>query len=312
MTRIVHIVRVGFGRSLAVVTVIATASTALAAGAAGGEQTSASVASSGGSLTSGTYRFVGGSGPNVYVGKWVLKVSGGSVTGTSYWTCCPGARVDPLSGTTGGGKVTITRDCRGQGQTLCVSQTFTGTISATGKVAGTWVGNANLSGTWSMTATAPPASLSVAVSAPTGLDAVRVGEVFAVTVKVTASGGDFKDVFLTNGGVVVKPACYGSKKRPRTSSGHSVVVTFAPPGASGFPLGEGETRTFEFKARGHDGGPSTLSVSAHGTTPGGDTALASDSAVVSVEYPISHNAPPVVEISGHFCTSGQPVNPPGP
>ena len=223
-------------------------------------------------------------------------------------------RIDPLSGTTGSGKVRITRDCRGQGQTACKSQIFSGTISASGKVSGSWVDPDNgLSGTWMMAgkAAAVP-SLAVSLSAPRGLYAVQLGEVFDITVEVTASGADFKDVFLTNGGVVVTPACLSGTNRK--SSGNAVIVTYAPPTASGFPLDEGTSRTFVFKARGHSGGRATLSATAHGETLAGKTAQDADSAVVDVESKL--NLPtagkPVNDPGSHLCTRGQPVNPPGP
>jgi hypothetical protein len=156
-----------------------------------------------------------------------------------------------------------------------------------------------------------PGSLSVALSAPKGLYAVKLGEIFDVTVKVTATGSDFNDVFLTNGGVVVTPACLAGSQT-RKSNGHSVVITYSPPAASGFPLHNGSSRTFEFKARGHNGGPAILSVTARGATASGETIRASDSSVVDVEYPLPQNGGEQPEqIAAHVCGT-RPQNPPPP
>src|SRR5262245_440003 len=69
---------------------------------------------------------------------WKVFVTGGRITGTSEWNCCPGKRTDPLSGTVTGSHVVITRDCRGQGGFTGCLQTFTGDVKPDGTVIGTW------------------------------------------------------------------------------------------------------------------------------------------------------------------------------
>lgn len=107
----------------------------------------ASFAAQPGQLASGTYAVTVHNGGTVYRGTMTLQVKGSVITGSSRWTCCPGARVDPLSGTVTGSTVTIRRDCRGQGQTACRLQTFVGRIvtdpkdPAAGTLSGGWSGD---------------------------------------------------------------------------------------------------------------------------------------------------------------------------
>lgn len=81
---------------------------------------------------------------------WTLSVSGTQISGSSTWDCCPGPRVDGLSGQISANQVTIVRDCNGQGQTNC-RQTYVGSIS-NGSVSGTWSGTFEHGGaSWTMT-----------------------------------------------------------------------------------------------------------------------------------------------------------------
>ena len=98
----------------------------------------------------GTYKAVQGQ----FASTWKVTVNEGRVVGTSDWTCCPGPRTDPLSGTVTGSKVVITRDCRAQGGFPACIQVFTGTVGADGKVTGTWSwsdSNQGTGGTFSLT-----------------------------------------------------------------------------------------------------------------------------------------------------------------
>ena len=101
---------------------------------------------------SGAYKAVVTNAGIVYHSTWTLMVSAGRVTGTSTWTCCPGKRTDPLSGTVNGNRVVIRRDCSKQGYVGPCSQTYTGTVNAKGVASGTWAGTGAVSGsTFSLT-----------------------------------------------------------------------------------------------------------------------------------------------------------------
>lgn len=89
-------------------------------------------------LASGAYRIDTTAGGNHFPGTWNLTVSGSQVTGTSTWSCCPGPRHDPLTGTVSGRQIVITRDCTGQGYVGACSQKYTGTLVGSGRVEGTW------------------------------------------------------------------------------------------------------------------------------------------------------------------------------
>ena len=82
----------------------------------------------------GTYHAV----QDGFTATWNVTVTGGRIEGTSDWSCCPGKRTDPLSGTVTGNRVVITRDCRGEGGFPTCFQTFTGKERADGTVTGTW------------------------------------------------------------------------------------------------------------------------------------------------------------------------------
>ena len=68
------------------------------------------------SFRTGTYKAVVMNAGIVYHSNWTITVSAaGKISGTSTWTCCPGKRLDPLSGTVKGASVVIHRDCSKQG-----------------------------------------------------------------------------------------------------------------------------------------------------------------------------------------------------
>jgi hypothetical protein len=91
-------------------------------------------------FVSGTYRATVADGSPVYHAIWNITVTGkGLISGKSHWTCCPGPRVDPLTGHVNGTRVVIIRHCTSQGAGYCL-QTFTGTVGATGTVQGHWTG----------------------------------------------------------------------------------------------------------------------------------------------------------------------------
>jgi len=81
----------------------------------------------------------------VYTGVWLIGLEGASIYGASKWSCCPGYRVDRISGTVSGNQVTIIRHLHEQGGPSG-TQTFIGTISF-GKITGSWSGLGGF-GTW--------------------------------------------------------------------------------------------------------------------------------------------------------------------
>ena len=103
-------------------------------------------------LVSGTYHVVTSSGiiANSY---WTLEISGNQITSSSFsvWDCCPGTRTDPLTGWIEGDKVTIERECSGQGWEGPCHQTYTGSIQGNvivGEINGT--GMPAGGGTWTL------------------------------------------------------------------------------------------------------------------------------------------------------------------
>jgi hypothetical protein len=112
---------------------------------------SASPAARAGTLASGAYRVIVNDGAFVFKSTWTLRVKGNAIRGSSKWSCCPGARVDPLDGSISGLRVTIHRDCSSQGQNVCVRQTYVGQIVANASSPGT----GTLSGSWSGDGAAP-------------------------------------------------------------------------------------------------------------------------------------------------------------
>lgn len=91
-------------------------------------------------LQSGTYEVEVSTGGKQYHSTWTLEVLNGVITGNAGWDCCPGPRVDPLSGTLVGEEVTIVRDCSGQGWVGPCSQTYSGRVQGniiSGTITGT-------------------------------------------------------------------------------------------------------------------------------------------------------------------------------
>jgi hypothetical protein len=101
----------------------------------------ATAASSPPQFVTGTYKAVAMSRGTAYPGTWTVTVKAGRINGQSAWTCCPGKRVDPVSGTVKGTRVVILRNCAGQGMPANCRQTYTGTVKANGTVSGTWAGS---------------------------------------------------------------------------------------------------------------------------------------------------------------------------
>jgi hypothetical protein len=99
------------------------------------------VASSPPQFGTGTYKAVQMSRGSPYQSMWTVTVKAGRITGLSTWTCCPGKRIDPLTGTVTGSRVVIHRDCSGQGMPADCRQTLTGTVKTNGIVSGTWSGS---------------------------------------------------------------------------------------------------------------------------------------------------------------------------
>ena len=75
-----------------------------------------------------------------YRSYWKLTVTGNRIRGTSFWTCCPGQRSDPLSGSITGDRAVVVRDCRGQGQKGPCRQTFVFTARTATRLEGTYTG----------------------------------------------------------------------------------------------------------------------------------------------------------------------------
>lgn len=95
----------------------------------------------GGPVTSGTYEAEARYGGTVYKGTAILKVSGGRVTGTTHWACCPGERTDPIEGTVNGDELTFVRDCSGQGAPANCAQTWQGKTTGPGRIEGKVTGS---------------------------------------------------------------------------------------------------------------------------------------------------------------------------
>ena len=74
-----------------------------------------------------------------YLSTWMIAVEGNLIEGASQWSCCPGFRVDKLSGIINGDRVTIIRHILGQGYPESGIQTYQGNIRDR-KVSGTWAG----------------------------------------------------------------------------------------------------------------------------------------------------------------------------
>lgn len=102
-------------------------------------------------LSSGTYRVDQALGSTHFPGTFDLTVTGNQITGTGNWSCCPGPRHDPLTGTVNGTHVVIMRDCTGQGYVGECKQQLTGTLVASGRVEGTWKDVAGSTGSGTFT-----------------------------------------------------------------------------------------------------------------------------------------------------------------
>ena len=92
-----------------------------------------------GKLISGSYNVKQGRWKSV----WRLNVSNGQITGTSEWACCPGHRIDKMTGYISGNSVFITRDCSGQGYQGKCKQIYQGEIKnnrINGTCSGTGIG----------------------------------------------------------------------------------------------------------------------------------------------------------------------------
>ncbi len=91
------------------------------------------------STSFGTGIYLATQGPRTSL--WNVTVTAaGDITGTSVWVCCPGPRIDALSGKVTGTQVVVNRDCSGFGFEGPCTQVFTGTVGADGQVRGTWSG----------------------------------------------------------------------------------------------------------------------------------------------------------------------------
>lgn len=81
-----------------------------------------------------------------YKGIWIIGNDGQKIFGASKWSCCPGFRVDRISGEINGDRVNITRYIIGQGSESG-TQTWSGTIQGD-RISGSWSGLGG-SGSWS-------------------------------------------------------------------------------------------------------------------------------------------------------------------
>ena len=106
----------------------------------------AAAASGSAHVRTGTYKATVNDSSVVYHATWTVTVTAGRIKGLSHWTCCPGKRTDPLTGTIKGNRVVIVRNCTGQGAPAC-SQTYTGNVASNGSVRGTWAGSGAGGGT---------------------------------------------------------------------------------------------------------------------------------------------------------------------
>ncbi len=96
---------------------------------------------SAGALSSGTYEVVTIWGSDKWTGQWILKVSGGHVTGLAWFIGPGGPYLAPyaVTGTTGAGGFNLNRSqCAVDAlQTGCIHQAYSGTITA-GNANGYW------------------------------------------------------------------------------------------------------------------------------------------------------------------------------
>ncbi len=99
-------------------------------------------------LTSGSYRVQVISDRSVE-STWHLERSGAKITGKSEWECCPPQRVDPLSGSIDGRRVSITRDCSDRRYGNFCAEIYEGTITG-GSVQGSFQRNGRFAGRWTL------------------------------------------------------------------------------------------------------------------------------------------------------------------
>jgi hypothetical protein len=99
-------------------------------------------------LVSGTYNASAWWGRR-WDAQWQLSVNAGRITGRSKWPCCPGPRVDPMSGHIAGDTVIIERDCTGQGHNGDCLQVYTGTLEGE-IIRGSFTHNGQSGGSWAL------------------------------------------------------------------------------------------------------------------------------------------------------------------
>jgi hypothetical protein len=248
----------------------------------------------------GTWKVVNTSGPGAGGTLVITNGKGGAFDGTGYG----GGYV--VRGTVSGSSVHYTVS------DSSYSATFVGTLSDDDtRITYSWTDSNGQQGTAYIEKHQVRASLTVEVSAPVSKDeavpAMEVGDVVGVTVTVTASGADFKDVSLRNGGLIVMPARCGTQGDVKKVD--AVTITYAPPLASGFPLDAGASRTFEFKVRGRHDGPARLKVDARGETAAGETAEASNSTNIDVGAYLTHIGPSGTSSGCVLSVSGESGHP---
>jgi hypothetical protein len=98
-------------------------------------------------LPSGTYRIETAASGGQWIGTLRITVSGSRIQGQSEWDCCPGRRVDPLSGALTGNRIRFTRICTGQGFNQPCDQVYEGVIEDK-SAHGTFTMNGPVVGTW--------------------------------------------------------------------------------------------------------------------------------------------------------------------
>lgn len=86
----------------------------------------------------GTWEVVATQGSRNYPATWLVGSEGDNLFGVSQWACCPGFRVDRLTGVIEGGRIELTRHIVKQGGSSG-SQLYVGTVSGDG-ASGTWGG----------------------------------------------------------------------------------------------------------------------------------------------------------------------------
>ncbi len=93
----------------------------------------------------GTWDVVATQGSTNYPSTWLVGSEGDNVFGVSQWACCPGFRVDRLTGVIDGTRIEIARHIIKQGSTSG-TQLYIGTVTGL-TASGTWSGLGG-SGNW--------------------------------------------------------------------------------------------------------------------------------------------------------------------